>query len=165
MRNKKSQVEDYLPLLAIIVVLLVVMSLISYFNIKEQKDSRARVSSQIIVKDSGQLLANYLSSPFGNSPETNVAEGISIYYLEKNPEVLNQLNTITDNFFSGSSFETDYSTWSLELNHNEDELIIESQRAKTSQILRKEIATTFVPMHNGDLIEARLFIVTTRFVS
>lgn len=163
MSNKKSQVEDWLPLLGIIVVLLLVLAYISYFNIKTGNDSREKINSQIIVKDSGQLLINYLNSPFEES-ETNIAEGTSIYYFDKNPEILSQLNIATENFFSSSSLETDYSTWSLEINYNDDILIIESQRAKTQHILRKEIARTIIPTHHGSLIEIKLFIVTTRFV-
>ena len=163
MSNKKSQVEDWLPLLGIIVVLLLVLAYISYFNIKTGNDSRERIASQIIVKDSGQLLLNYLGSPF-DEYETNIAGGMGIYYIYNNPEILSQLNIVAENFFSSSSLETDYSTWSLEINHNDDNIIIESQRAKTQHILRKEIARTIIPAHYGGLIEVKLFIVTTRFV-
>lgn len=164
MLNKKSQVEDYLPLLGIIVVLFMVVAYISYFNIKTGNDSRERVASQVIVKDSGQLLINYLGSHFGKY-ENNIAEGIGIYYIDNNQEILSQLKIATENFFSSSSLETDYSTWSLEISHNDNPLIIESQSAKTQQILRKEIARTVVPMHSGSLIEVKLFIVTTKFVT
>ena len=163
MSNKKSQVEDYLPLLGMIVILFMVMAYISYFNIKTGKDLRERVASEVIVKDSGQLLINYLSSPL-DKYDANIAEGISIYHIDKNPDILSQLNIATENFFSRSSFETDYSTWSLEISHNDNLLIMESQRAKTQHILRKEIARTVIPVQGGSLIEVKLFIVTTKFV-
>ena len=164
MSNKKSQVEDYLPFLGMIVILFMVLAYISYFNIEAGKDSKERIASEIVVKDSGQLLINYLGSPLGKH-DSNIAEGMGLYYIDKNPEILSQLNTATENFFSSSSIETDYSTWSLEITQDNDDLVIESQRAKTQHILRKEIARTIIPTHGGSLIEVKLFIVTTRFVS
>lgn len=166
MSNKKSQIEDWLPLFGIIVVLLMVLAYISYFNLKSGRDQRERINSQIIVKDSGQLLLNYLNGPLGSKyPGVNIAEGMSMYYADKDNEILIQLNVVSEIFFSKSSLETDYSTWSIEINHKDDRIVIEPQKAKTQQILRKEVARTAIPTHYGNLIEVNLFIVTTRFAS
>ena len=161
MRDKKSQVEDWVPLMFIIVFLVVLFFFVAFTN-KSSSATLAEFSgNQIIAKDASQIVLDYLRY----SPENkNAASILSEYFLTKDPQKLHDLKRLTNEFFSKSSLETDYSTWSLEFHYGEETIIIETDRAN-EQVLRKEISRTYIPSYGKDAIELRLFIVTTRFVS
>ncbi len=166
MSNKKAQVEDWLPLILTIIVLVIIILFLSFMSLNKNKVAREQIKEQIIVKDAAQLLLNYLKNEVKlEDSSTTAADEITKYFLVENENMLNQIKRITNEFFSNSNIETSYSTWSLEIRHKDKEIIIDSERARREQILRKEISRTIIPAYNTELIELRLFIVTTRFVS
>ena len=168
MLNKKSQVEDWLPLLLIIVVLFFFVSCVAIGNFNRHRTTDEAITSQFIVKDSSQQLLNYLKSPvkLDNMNNDNVADALNYYYLNKNDALLKQIKSATDDFFSKSSIETDYSSYSLEIKYPDNEIFVESERSRTQQVLRKELATTVIPIsHTDKFIHVKLFMATTKFVA
>jgi len=163
MLNKKSQVEDWLPLLFIIIVLVFVFLFISIGNFNERRSSEERVSSEIAVKDSGQLLLNYLKSPLilDGSPSSNIADKLNQYFLTGDEDLLNQIITSKNEFFLDRDFESYFSSWALEIKHPDKRiLIIESERSKIRQIKREQISRIILPTPNNDkFIEIKLFKV------
>lgn len=168
MPNKKAQVEDWLPLLLIIVVLLFFVSCTAIGNFNRHRIVDQAVTSQFIIKDSSQQLLNYLKSPIklDNMNDANVADALNYYYLKKNDALLKQIKVATDDFFSKSSIETDYSSYSIEIKYPDDEILVESERSRMQQVLRKELVATIIPISNTDkIIQIKLFIVTTKFAT
>lgn len=168
MPNKKAVIEDWLPLLLIIVVLLFFVSCTAIGNFNRHRIIDQAVTSQFIIKDSSQQLLNYLKSPIklDNMNDANVADALNYYYLKKNDALLKQIKVATDDFFSKSSIETDYSSYSIEIKYPDDEILIESERSRMQQVLRKELVATIIPISNTDkIIQIKLFIVTTKFAT
>lgn len=167
MSNKKSAAEDLFSLTIMVVVVLLMIFYFSTPLFGQQSSYKNIVAAQVVVKDSSQQLINYLKTHVsGNLPNTNVADIISYYYFDRSDGLLNQLKAATEEFFSKSSLEKDYSSWSLELIYPGKELAIESERSRTQQVLRKELSRILLPIHyTGQFVEIRLFIVTTKFVS
>lgn len=167
MLNKKSQVEDWLSLVFIIAAIVIVVFVLSLINISKKNSSNEYASVLVMEKDANQLLHNYLSSSPGavDSNNRNTADVINTYFTNEDPKYLSELNQITNDFLSNSEIETDYSTWSLEMKFNDKEITLDSERARKSRVLRREIARTIIPSYlNSGPIEIRLFEVTTKFV-
>ena len=168
MSNKKSFVQDWLLVPLVIILLLGLFLYVSLGNFNRQKTGQENAASQVIVKDSNQLLLNYLKSPVDSdkSHDADVADLINYYYINKNDGIFNQLRLVTEEFFTKSSIETDYSSYSIEITFPDKEFVIESEKSRTQQVLRKELARTIMPTsYNNRFIEIKLFIVTTKFVS
>ena len=168
MSNKKSQVEDWLPLILIIVVLLFVLLYISFSEFGSEKTAQELIAKKIQIRDAHDILSNYLKSPLGleKISDANIADGIGYYSIREDAELLSKLQIATDEFFSKSSLSTDYSSYSLEITYAGKELVLESEESRTQMVTREELSRTAIPTaYNGDLIIIKLFIVTTRFAS
>ena len=166
MLSKKSQVEDMLPLMFIITAIVIFVLIFSLINISKKNSSNEYAGVLVMEKDANQLLHNYLSSTdTADSGNQNMADAINTYFMNEDQKTLLHLNQITNDFLSNSEIETDYATWSLEIKFNGKEITLDSERAKKSQVLRREIARTIIPPYsNSGPIEIRLFEVTTKFV-
>ena len=179
MLNKKSQVEDWLPLLLLTVIaVFAIFFYISYSNFGRNLAVKEKADSDVTIKESNQILLNYLKSPIiiDKISDANIADAISYYSITGDAGLLNKIKTATDGFFSKSRIETDYSSWSLEIKYRGKELIIESEKSKilsisnvqseTQLVQKKELTQTIIPTHyNDQFIEIRLFILTTKPVS
>lgn len=167
--SKKSQIEDWLPLLTMIIFLVLLLLFISLSNINKNKKINERIELSILSKDSNQLLLNYLKSQsfVRNQQNENIADELNYYFMTGDENLLGQINTITNDIFSRSHLETDYSSWSLEIKHpDKKELIIESEKSRESHILRKEVSKILIPTYYNDKsIEIKLFFVQTKFVA
>jgi hypothetical protein len=63
MQNKKSQVEDLLPLLLVMVLMVFFLSCTAYSNKSEENKLKESIEFQSLSRDSTQLLINFLRSP------------------------------------------------------------------------------------------------------
>ena len=168
MLNKKSQVEDWLPLILIIIVLLFVLLYISYAQFGSERTAQEIIGKKIVVKDSQDILLNYLKSPINleKFPDANIADALSYYSIREDVDLLLRLQAATNSYFSKSSLETDYSSYSLEISYAGKELVIESEKSRTNMVAREFLSATAIPTpYKDDLIQLKLFLVTTRFVS
>ena len=166
MQNKKSQLEDLLPLLLLTVILVFLFIFVFYTEQARAKKIAAEVNFYSLSKDSTQLLINFLKSPFAldNYKNSNVADALSNYFLTKDKTLLSKINSQTKEFFSTSDLETDSSFWSLEIKYPGEKMLkIESDEAK-GYMAKRIISTITVPANNLDkLIEIKLFIFYTKF--
>ncbi|MEK6868656.1 MAG: hypothetical protein AABX74_00375 [Nanoarchaeota archaeon] len=166
MRNKKSQLEDLLPLLLLTVILFFLFIFAFHTEQARAKKTAAEVNFYSLSKDSTQLLINFLKSPFAldNYKNGNMADAISNYFLTKDKILLGQINIQAKEFFSMSDLETDSSFWSLEIKYpGEKTLKIESDKSK-EYMAKRTISTITIPTSNLDkLIEIKLFIFYTKF--
>lgn len=165
MLNKRSQLEDLLPLLLLIVIL---VFLLMFGFITEQtraKRTAADVNFQSLSKDSTQLLINFLKSPLNDN--SNIADAINNYFLTEDEILKEQISKQALEFFSVNYLETDYSTWSLEIkNPEKEELIIGTERSKRDIISRKVISKIMIPTYDpNELIGLRLFFIQKKFIS
>lgn len=182
MQNKKAQVEDWLPLMLIIVVLFFFVSCTAIGNLSRHKTIDSAVTSRLIVKDSSQQLLNYLKSPvkLDNMNDVNVADALNYYYLNKNDKLLSQIKAATDEFFSKSSIETDYASYSIEIAYPNKDIVIEPEKLRKQKLIinqmkkendlskikiseRKEMDAAIIPIFNTDkIIQIKLFMITTK---
>lgn len=169
MSNKKSQLEDLLPLLLLIVLGIFSVIIFSCTNQVNENKLRAEVEFQSLSKDSTQLLINFLKSPFAlnDYENSNIAEAINIYLLTKDKNLLKQINVTADEFFSKGDLETDYSSWSLDIKYPEkNRITIEPEKSRKKMIQRKVISEVIIPTSGFDkFIEIRLFFVQTKFTA
>lgn len=168
MLNKKSITHDLLALLSLILVLVFVFLYIILAEFGSATKTQQIIGKKIIVRDAHDILLYYLKSPLTISgfSESNIADGISYYSIKEDADLLNKIKIMTDDYFSKSALETDYSSYSLEISYAGKELIIESEKSRTQLVARELLSATAIPIpHKGDLIIIKLFLVTTRFVS
>lgn len=161
MRNKISQLEDFLPYLATVVILLFVFMIISFLNFRSDSEAREDVKLKFTEQEATELLLKFLDSSFDETryPKTTVADAIGINFGTGNKEFETQLQAKSREFFSRTRLESYPSTWSLEITENEDYLAINSDYAQ-HLITKKEISKIIVPGYSGGLIEVKLSIIT-----
>ena len=167
MLNKKSQVEDWLPLLLTMIFFVFLILFFSFLDINKDKTTQKAVEFEIITKDSNKLLINYLRSPlaFDNVKNSNMADAINYYFITKDKNLLEQIETETNEFFS-STLETDFSSWLLEIRYEGEELKIESEKVKEKGILsRKSIAEIIMPANKDKFVEIKLFFIGHEFIA
>ncbi|MBL7054764.1 hypothetical protein ISS05_03320 [Candidatus Woesearchaeota archaeon] len=114
MLNKKGIVEDWLPLMLLIVVLVFLFFITMILKIgseREQIELFDKEQDKIMAQ---QLLVGYLRSPF--STGKNLADAINEYYLTRNQLLLDEIKRKTGQFFSGSELEEDTLSWDLTMN-------------------------------------------------
>lgn len=169
MQNKKSQLEDLLPLLLLIV--LGIFSILIFISCTAVREDRMKeeVEFQSLSKDSTQLLINFLKSPFAlnDYENSNIADAINHYFLTKDKILSEQINTKANEFFSKSDLETDYSSWSLDIKYPKKKMItIEPEKSRKKMIQRKVISEVIIPTYGFDkFVEIRLFFVQTKFTA
>ena len=168
MSNKKTAViQHWLPMILMILVLIFVMLYISLGKFGNENTIQQYVAEKIQIRDAHDILLNYLKSPLNLNgfPQANIADGISIYSIKENPELLGKIQSESEAFFSKSSLETDYSSYSLDIQYSGKEMVIESEKSRTQMVTRKLLSVTAIPTaYKDDLIQLKLFLVTTRFV-
>ena len=132
MLNKKSQAEDLFPLIIAIGIALFLFFYLSVGYYSQNDIIRNVIASQVIIRDSDQQLLNYLKIPvkFDKLSDADIADLIVYYYFNKNNDALNQLKFTSDEFFSKSPLETDYSSWFVEIIYSDKELTIESEKSR-----------------------------------
>ena len=166
---RKAQVEDWLPLLLIIFILIFIFVFISIRDINRYNDVKEKVEFQILSKDSTQLLINYLDikSALSETKTGNIADDIIKFFATGDKSIIDKIKPKTDEYFSKSYLETDFSSWSMEINHpGKKEIIIESEESRTRHILRTEISKILIPVpSSNNLVEIKLFFVTTKFTA
>lgn len=163
MPNKKSQVEDWLPLILIIVVLTFLLFYISFSEFESEKTAQELVLKKIQIRDTHDILSNYLKSPLSleKIPDANIADGIGYYSVKDDAELLNKIQIATDDFFSKSSLGTDYSSYSLEITYAGKELVLESKKSRKQLSTKEELSKISIPTpYKDDLINLRLFLIT-----
>ena len=169
MSNKKASViADWLPLMLIIVVLLCVLLFASLGEFGKEKTVQQYVAEKIQIRDAHDILSNYLKSPLdlNGFPQANIADGIASYSIKEDAQMLQKIQASTDEFFSKSSLETDYSLYSLEISYAGKEFVVESEKSRTQMSTRKLLSETAIPMpYNNGVIQIKLFIVTITFAS
>ena len=163
MQNRKSQVEDWLPLLGIIIFLVVIALFYPLHSIAGTKAMNEKINFDVMSKDSAQLLLNYLKIKLGENE--NVADGIVLYSSTKDSNLLNQIKLKAEDFFSKSDLNTESSSWSLEIKqYNTNPIIVEPEIARTDYILRKEFSKVTIPTYSSNKpIEIKLYLVQTKY--
>jgi|SRR3989338_2790729 len=164
MQNKKSQIEDWLSFLVTLFFIIFVVFFLPQQSIAGTRAAREEINLQVISKDSGQILLNYLSTTLDNN--VNVAEAIGAYFLTNDENLLNGIKNAAHKSFSKSYLETDSSSWSLEISYpGKKPLIIEPEKARTDYIIRKEVSAEAIPTGLPDKqIMLKLFLVQTKYV-
>jgi hypothetical protein len=166
MQNKRSQVEDSFGLIIGVVFLVLLVAGTSFASIHSKKTARESVSSEIVITNSGQHLLNFLRNPVVfKGYNTNVAGAIDMYYNGDDKQIINLIESEAYSYFSESSIETDYSSWSIELSYAGKETIIESERSRTQMVLRKQLSIIKLPSASNENIDPKLFLITTGFVA
>ena len=165
MRNKKSQLEDLLPLLLLMVLLTFLLLFISCANTTKQSKLKEQIELQSLNKDSAQLMINFLRSPvvMENGQEINMADAISIYFLTEDKVSLNLLTDGAKKFFSTSVIETDSHFWSLEIKHPDGKIAVtiisDKDKGKPYILAKKKISTIKIPTSDPEKnAEINLFI-------
>jgi len=166
--SRKSQGEDLLLFFLAIIIIVSIALYFSFKGISQTSSIKERLDYTILVQDSSQSLVSYLRNPFTykNLININMADALSFYFITNDEDLLKQVKIITTDFFSKSDLETDYSSWSMEIEYpGKKTLIIESEKSRTQYILRKEFSTINLPTNYYDkFIEIKLFFVQTRYV-
>lgn len=159
MLNKKSQIEDLLQFLFVVIVIVLIVLFFSLRNLNKTKAIKENIALQTNEQDSKQLLMNYLRSPstFNNLRNINIAELINLYFITNDKNLLEQINAISIDYFSKSHLETEVVSWSLEMEYSDKKIIIESERSRTRFILRKKISDMIIPAYYGKSIKIKLF--------
>ncbi len=167
MRNKKSQVEDLLPLLLVMVLMVFFLSCTAYSSKTEEDKLKAAIEFQSLSKDSTQLLINFLRNPIElrNGETGDISEAINIYFLTNDEVLLNQIKNRAKEYFSASDLETDVTFWSLEITYPGKKTIkIESGKAK-GYVSKKAISAITMPTNDVNKnMEINLFIFYTTFI-
>ena len=164
MLNKKSQLEDLLPLLLLMVLLTFLLLFISCANTTKQSKLKEQIELQSLNKDSAQLMINFLRSPvvMENGQERNMADSISLYFLTEDKVSLNLLTGEAKKFFSTSVIETDSYFWSLEIKHPDGKTagrIISDKGIGKSYMAKKKISTIKIPTSDPEKnAEINIFI-------
>ena len=168
MQNKKAQVEDLLPFLLVMVLMVFFLSCTAYSSKTEENKLKAAIEFQSLSTDSTQLLINFLRSPANliNGKNGNMAEALNIYFLTEDKPLLGQIENRAKEYFSASDLETDVSFWSLEIKYPGKKTIkIESDKAK-GYVAKKAISAITVPTHDAKKpTELNLFIFYTTFIT
>ncbi len=167
MLNKKSQVEDWLPLLLTMGFFIFLILIFSFLDINKDETTQKTVEFEIITKDSNKLLISYLRSPFtfNNIENSNIADAINYYFITEDKDLLKQIEAETDEFFS-SALETDVSSWLLEIKYQRKDIKIESERVKEEGILSKtSIAEIIMPANKDKFVEIKLFFIGHEFIA
>ncbi len=168
MQNKKSQVEDLLPLLLVMVLMVFFLSCTAYSSKTEENKLKASIEFQSLSRDSTQLLINFLRSPIElrNGETGDISEAINIYFLTKDEALFGQIENRAKEYFSASDLETDVSFWSLEIKYADKKTIkIESDKAK-GYVSKKTISVITIPTNDVNKpMEIKLFIFYTKFIT
>ena len=157
MRNKKSQTEDLLQFVFVVLVLVAIVLIFSFKDINRKKITKEQIDFQTISQDSSELLVKYLRLRFNEIDNKNLADAISIYFLTNDENMLKHIHALTNDFFSKSTLEADTSSWAIEIMQSgKNTIIIESQKMKL-YISKKEITSARIPSYSGQVIQIRLF--------
>lgn len=162
MLNKKAVVEDWLPTILIVVVLIF---LSIFLLIPSNKEAQKKEIAEFKLEEinSHQLLINFLNSPIEiNGQKLNTAETIVLYLPIRDPETINKIKTKANNVFS--SLDTEKSSWFLEITQNFEDIKIYSQKftddPKIRSSARIETSKATIPTNNQDEnIEVKLFLI------
>lgn len=161
MLNKKSQVEDLLSYLFIVIVIVFTFLIFSFRDLNKTNSIKEGIDSQITGQESGELLINYLKIPlsYKNSQNMNMADAISLYSITNDPELFRQINNESNKFFSGSAMESGEYSWSLVIEYPDKKPItINSRRSSEIYTSRKELSSVSIPeYYGGKLININLF--------
>tara|TARA_Y100000310_G_scaffold67689_1_gene63047 strand:- start:3046 stop:3576 length:531 start_codon:yes stop_codon:yes gene_type:complete len=173
MKGKKAQVEDWLPTILLIVVLVFLFFFFSISSANSAEKSKEQIEFQTSSIDSKQLLLIYLKTPFELDAiqNANIADAIAYYFTNLDEELLKQIKTETNEFFSKSQLESDRSSWSLDLTNPKKikKITIDSEKTKKQisegRLDRKskiKLSETLVPSPIKDeFIQIQLFSVKT----
>lgn len=159
MLSKKSQVEDLLSFLFAVVVIFLVMLFFSYTQLNKTKSMKERINKDIEDKSSTILLLGYLKSDMVfESKKMSIAEALNYYFITGDKNILSNINSASEEFFSTRGFGSDWESWHLNIAYSDDkQLVIESTKSKDLKS-RKEISRTTFPSHfNSKLIEVKLY--------
>ncbi|MCH8003538.1 MAG: hypothetical protein IH934_02810 [Nanoarchaeota archaeon] len=161
--SKESQLEDLLPLLLLMVILVFLLMFASCSKQVRENKLKEEVDFQSIRVDSTQLLISFLKSPFAydNHEISTVADAMNYYLLTEDKILLEQINKQTKEFFSTSKLESGNSFWSLHFQyHLVKPVIIESDEATLRYFEKRSISTVILPTNEmHELIEIRMFIL------
>jgi len=167
MRNRKSQLEDLLPLLLLMVILVFMFIFASCTSQIKVSKLKWYEEFQSLSIDSDKLLNSFLKKPFAldKYEDGDIADAISHYFSTEDDslrkEIREKIKIQAKEFFSTTELESDTSFWSLEIIYPENTLGIESDNVRT-YISRNIISFVTLPSHNPDkLIEIKLFISGT----
>ena len=175
MFNKKSQIEDWIPIILIVIIIIFIVIIIPVTNLTSNERKINRLSFQPLKIDSDQLLVNYLRIPveIENFPNAEMADAINYYFSTLDEDLFDKIKTETSKFISKSSLESDTSSWSIIIENlktrktiridSEKVLELESEGyIKTASIkIRQEVSKTILPSPVKDeLIQIQLFKVT-----
>lgn len=161
MSNKKSQVEDLLSFVFIVIVMVFVALIFSFKDLNKTNSIKESMDSQITAQESGELLINYLNLPmsYKNSQNTNMADALSMYVITSDSDLFRQINDGSNKFFSGSAMESGDYSWSLVIEYPDKKPItINSERSSEIYTSRKELSSIPMPAHySGKFMSIRLF--------
>ena len=167
MSNKKSQMQDFIPLVLLIIIGFFVILFFSQCTKIKTTTAAKNAELEFISKDSEKLLINFLNTQISLETQDNsIAEAINLYFTTQDENLLEHINTRANEFFSKSELENDYSSWSLEIQYpGKKTIIIEPEKSRKNMIQRKLVSKTMIPTNSPESAEIRLFFVQTKFVA
>jgi len=175
MFNKKSQIEDWIPIILIVIIIIFIVIIIPVTNLTSNERAINRLQFQPFGIDSDQLLVNYLRIPIEleNFPNADMADAINYYFSNLDEDLLDKIKTETIKFISKSSLESDTSSWIIDIKNLKKRRTITIGSEKVSDIkrrgydqalyirIRQEVSKTILPSPVKDeLIQIQLFKVT-----
>ena len=161
MLNKKSQVEDLLAFLFIVIVMVFGVIFFPSKSIAETRLVHEKINTQTTSQDSKELLINYVRSPLTSKDfqNMNMEDAINIYFITNDGNLLKQISEVAKEFFSKSGLDTESSSWSLEIEYlDKKPITIESEKSTMQYNTRREISGIIIPTYYGDkFMKIRLF--------
>jgi len=164
MNNKKGQVEDWLPMILIIVVFIFIF-LFLLFPDKSQQEKKELAKFESLDIEAEKILINFLRHDYKyKNVDISVGGAIQLYVNMQDANILEDISSIAEDFFSKTKLKTDSITWSLEIQDEINKKVINgmSDFPINPDIIyeRKEtLAEVMIPNYVGAPIEVRLLII------
>jgi|TARA_Y100000031_G_C8214557_1_gene382694 hypothetical protein len=161
MRNKKGfVVEDWLPTLLMIVVLIGVYFILLLPTSAIQNKNKEIATFQTLDIDSDQHLIDFLRLPIDEN--SNVADTIQLYFSTKEGDLFVNISDKANEYFPKTKLDTKTTSWSLKFSPSKgDELTLGAKKDTGPKFVtrynsRLPIAKTAIPTQNNETVEITL---------
>lgn len=153
--SKKSQIEDWLPMVLAIVFILF-LSITLLFSTKKAESGEIFEFQSAII-DSQEILLDYVKIPFDmQGTQISITDAISLYFSNQDDDILKKIKLETQSYFS-MRLSSELQQWSLEIASENNRIIINSKNPVKPDFDKKEAAKITIPSPNFNLIELKLF--------
>ncbi|MBS3130995.1 hypothetical protein J4212_01045 [Candidatus Woesearchaeota archaeon] len=147
MRGSKAQIEDWLPLLFIIVFLVLLMLLFSLLGSSRQRAMQKGFEADKAAIGADTLLTNYALYPLSSQKgEMSIGAAIGLYDIWHNNDQLRKIESSTAEFFSKSQLENDNMAWMIAISYpGRNDIYIYSEKAANRLAGRSLLSSIKIP--------------------